>query len=101
MTDISPAFYVLRKATVSGMATAAHMPCVLCGTIISGMGGPGQNLCIKCGDEIMSGEMRESLRAQAQRIVELEADNARLRGDTVQRNFEEDSRTVHFRHFGE
>ena len=32
--------------------SAAVMSCLLCGTIIDGMGGPGEAICLRCGDVV-------------------------------------------------
>lgn len=38
------------------LSTAALMCCRICGRIIDGMGGPGEYVCIPCGDVVMAGK---------------------------------------------
>ena len=38
------------------IVTAAFRMCLLCGTTISSSGGPGQSLCVPCGDLLRSGQ---------------------------------------------
>jgi hypothetical protein len=46
---------VRRKVHFGQIATAAIWGCALCGSAISGMGGPGNGeVCIPCGDKILS-----------------------------------------------
>lgn len=40
-----------------GFVTAALMHCGLCGGCISGMGGPGPNICGRCGDAFNAGKL--------------------------------------------
>ena len=41
------------------LVTAAVRSCSLCGTMISGMGGPGWgSICIPCGDDIKAGKLK-------------------------------------------
>lgn len=45
----------VRKRAPGSIATAALLNCSLCGKNIDGMGGPGSGqLCLPCGDEIIS-----------------------------------------------
>lgn len=62
-------FYELTKVTIQppkpgefAFATAALTNCKLCGTCIDGMEGPGESICIKCGDELKAG--RHAARAR-------------------------------------
>ncbi len=56
MSDPLRYFYLteyVEKPTPDGMlglVTAAVMNCGLCGCVIDGMGGPGPNICGRCGD---------------------------------------------------
>ena len=36
------------------LVTAALLTCCLCGEVIDGMGGPGEFICIRCGDVVKS-----------------------------------------------
>ena len=52
---------VKRKFIVQphGLYTAAMWMCTMCGEAISGHSGPGNGeLCVKCGDDILSGTMK-------------------------------------------
>lgn len=41
------------------ICTAAVWSCVLCGSTIDGMGGPGGGeLCVECGDNILEGKYK-------------------------------------------
>ena len=41
------------------ICTASVWDCVLCGTPIDGMGGPGDGeLCVECGDNILKGKYK-------------------------------------------
>lgn len=44
------------------LVTAAVMPCQTCGRPIDGMGGPGEYVCIPCGDVIKSGQARGAIK---------------------------------------
>lgn len=57
-----PEFYILQKQRVPEIATAALMHCQLCRVCISGMGGPGHNVCVQCGDKILSGAYKLTAR---------------------------------------
>lgn len=37
-------------------ASAAVMSCMTCGVVVAGMGGPGQAVCKKCHDVLVSGQ---------------------------------------------
>lgn len=57
-------FYNLTKVTIEPpkpgefrLSTAALMNCKLCGTCIDGMGGPGEAICVPCGDVLKSGRL--------------------------------------------
>lgn len=54
--EIDYSYYELVRVDVErnemGFATAAIMSCLLCGKAISGMGGPGEAICIDCGDVV-------------------------------------------------
>jgi hypothetical protein len=54
--EIDYSYYELVRVDVErnefAFVTAAIMQCLLCGTAISGMGGPGEAICIKCGDVV-------------------------------------------------
>ena len=59
-------YYKLEKVTIEnrpgGIATAAVRSCGLCGTMISGMGGPGSgSVCIPCGNLVKSGQARSCI----------------------------------------
>jgi rubrerythrin len=52
-------FYELTKhqLTRGGLRTATVWGCSLCGTVISGMGGPSNGtICTECGDAIVEGK---------------------------------------------
>jgi len=58
-TEIDYSYYELRRVDVpkpspDSFATAAVIHCLLCGKMISGMGGPGEAVCIECGDVVKS-----------------------------------------------
>ena len=66
MTEIK--FYELGLVTIkdeqSGFrfASAAIISCGLCGSMIDGMGGPGNGVvCIRCGDELRHGRLRSAV----------------------------------------
>lgn len=41
------------------IATACVWSCILCGSMIDGMGGPGDgDLCLRCGDLIKGGKVK-------------------------------------------
>jgi hypothetical protein len=44
------------------LATAAVMFCGLCGDMIDGMGGPGPNICDRCGDAFNAGHLKGCVR---------------------------------------
>jgi hypothetical protein len=55
MTQVT--YYKIEKVTIiQTIASAALWHCSLCGSCISGMGGPGNGtLCVRCGDSLQAG----------------------------------------------
>ena len=54
-------FYHLKRGTwrPGGIATAAIWACALCDGVIAAMGGPGSGqLCVRCGEDIINGNVR-------------------------------------------
>ena len=59
----STTYYRLSKETLhhepERICTAAVWSCSLCGSVIDGMGGPGNGeICVLCGDDIISGRLK-------------------------------------------
>lgn len=42
--------------------SAAVMSCLICGRMIDGMGGPGEAICIPCGDVIKSHQAQGAIK---------------------------------------
>ena len=57
-----------------GIGSAAMIYCLLCKEAVSGMGGPAEAICVKCGDAIKSGEYKLEVQFDA-----LTASNEALR----------------------
>ena len=51
-----------REVRTGGMATACLMECHLCGSTISSRGGGAPVLCDPCGDAVVSGRLRGSVK---------------------------------------
>jgi len=68
MTDVV-SFYKLERVDIEPpkpgefwIATAGVMSCGLCGETIDGMGGPGEYICIRCGDVVKDGHARGAIK---------------------------------------